>query len=274
MAHLTSCACLALYGCSSNLSPEAWFEHARQYFDFLGLQPSVCVLEQPDGRSRSLKWKTACDRMGQHTALQSMSCYVEAPGANNLMQWRAVASWSKPLHSPLPTVFFGYREDVGRFAAQTCELLSKLIIDHDAVGYGVGYTRDARLGPEAYALGMIVKLDDKAPEAIEKRRIGLWWREFLAPRDDEPPRFRHLGGMFRDVYPVSILGRHHLSQRIAGDTLEQWIQSSPSRGVLTQIGASNWLWNLTDGDRVEIREALLAAGVVIADEQRRTHAKR
>jgi hypothetical protein len=263
----TSCACMAFYGCDPSLQVTDWFDETQRYFKFLEMSPSRCVVEVAGKRSRVLKWKTARSKIGATTDIQSISCYVETPEAPDLMQWVAVATWARPLHSPRPTVFYGYREDVGKFSVETCSLLASWIAEKHSIGYGIGYERNALKGPEAYALGMAVRLGHTAADEIERKRIALWWREFLIPRNDEPSRFRHLSGMVRDVYPVSILSSAHLSTRVGSMLLKDWIQSSPQHGVLQPISSGNWLWALDRMHMDGVREKLRANGLIIADDE-------
>jgi len=258
---------MALYGCESSLQVEVWFDETQRYFKFLELSPSRCVVEVAGKRSRVLKWKTARSKIGEMTDIQSVSCYVETPGATDLMQWIAVATWAKPLHSALPTVFYGYREDVGKFSVETCGLLARWIAEKYSIGYGIGYERDALKGPEAYAFGMAVRLGHTAAAEIERKRIALWWREFLIPRNDEPNRFRHLSGMLRDVYPVSILSSAHLSRRVGSMQFNDWVRSSAQHGELQPVGSGNWLWVLDPMQMDGVREILRTSGLIIADDE-------
>lgn len=264
-----SCACTALYGCEPSLNADVWLDVAHRYFRFLELNPSRCVVDAEGQRSRVLKWKTIRSKFPASDHIQSVSCYVEASRASDLMQWTAVATWNKPLHSPRPTVFFGYREDVGAFSPHTCEILTRLISEEHSIGYGIGYERNALKGPEAYALGMAVRLGHTPSDEMERKHLAMWWREFLSPRDDEPRRFRHLLGMHRDVYPVSVLQASHLSQQVDSLSFEQWVQSSSRHGDLHPIGDKNWLWVVDHSLLDDVRETLRRNGLLIADQSAR-----
>jgi hypothetical protein len=266
--------CLALYGCDKSLTAQTWFGVAEKYFHFVGVAPTVCIVgfEDEDFSERTLRdWKSARNEIAALTDvpdIQGISCYVETPGAVDFTQWEVCAAWLRPLLNPLPEVFFGYTHNDGPLSIENCEYLSRLIVNRYPVAYGIGYQRDALLGPDAYAMGVVVDRGRRGPGELEAKRIELWQREYMAPRDDEPPRFRYLAGMIRDVYPVSILTSLHLSQIVEGRSLAEWIHAAPSHGTLKAIGARNWFWTVSTTDIPSVREMLRASGLLIADGQR------
>lgn len=235
---------------------------------YIDLKPSRCFIELQDGSERVVdRWDRAMDEVSELADIRSISCYVETPGATDLMRWEAAASWARPLLHPLPNIFFGITHDEEKLAVEIWGYLAKLIAGICLVTYGVGYRRDPLLGPEAYALGMVVQRGKLGPSELEYGRIGLWQREFARPRAGEPERFRHLSGLIRDVYPVSILSQSHLSKFIGGLRFAEWIGSASGRGTLTKLGIGNWLWSVSDVDIPLVREVLCAAQLVIADER-------
>jgi hypothetical protein len=260
-----SCACLALYGCDPRLTVPLWLDLAERYFEFVGVQPSYCVLTSAAGRTHNFKWSRARTRIAGVTEVDNVFGYVELPGSRDLLQWQAASSWVRPQHCALPTVFFGHRESVGAFSAADCAYLSRLTTERCAVAYGIGYEFDGRLGPEAYAHGMEVQYGDLELRESECRGIESWWREFSAPQEDEPRRLRHLAGMLRDVYPVAVLSPAHLAQEVGDISLGEWIAGAPGRGALTSVGASNQLWTLPKTDIAAVRAVLKTAGLIIAD---------
>lgn len=259
------CSSVALYGCESVLTARGWFDVAERYFAYLEVKPNQCTLslKSEPGRARALKWDTARRRAEAGLDLEVVSARVLLPGAQDSMFWQACATWSTPVHSSVPDVYFGYREDIGPFSSDSCEHVARLVTDRHPVGYGICYERDARLGPEAYAIGMQMGYGRTQPDEIEAKRIALFGREFYAPRPDEPERFRHLAGMLRDSYAISVLSEKHLAVSVRGQSLKEWIASDRRHGTLNQIGARNWLW-LVDADNQElVRNELAAAQLII-----------
>lgn len=266
MSH--SCACLALYGCEERLTAQTWLGVAERYFKYLGVCPTLCVVSSASGRTRSFHWSMARLRVGTAADVETLFCSSDLPGNKDVLQWEAATSWVRPAHTSLPTVFFGYRQHIGPFSVRDCMHLSRLATLHSSVGYGIGYVHDGRRGPEAYAHGMEVQFEGLDLDDQESRRMEMWWRECQLSCAGEPGRFRHLAGMIRDVYPVSVLSPVHLAQKVGHCHLGEWIGAAAGRGTLTRIGAGNSLWAVPTVRIPALREELKAAGLIIADERR------
>ena len=266
MSH--SCACLALYGCEERLTAQTWLGVAERYFQYLGVSPTLCVVSFTSGRTRNLNWHLARGRLGSAADVETLFCAADLPTNKDVLQWEAATSWIRPAHTSLPTVFFGYRQHLGPFSVRDCLHLTRLATSHSSIGYGIGYEHDGRMGPEAYAHGLEVRFEDFDIDARESRRMEMWWRECSAPQPGESSRFRHLAGMIRDVYPVSVLSPVHLAQKVGPRNLGEWIGAAAGRGTLTQIGAGNSLWSIPPVAIPAARAELKAAGLIIADDQK------
>jgi hypothetical protein len=266
MSH--SCACLALYGCEERLTARTWLGVAERYFQYLGVSPTLCVVSFTSGLTRTFNWNVAGCRLGNLADADTLFCSAELPGNKDVLQWEAATTWVRPAQTPLPTVFFGHREHLGPFSVRDCMHLSRLATLHSSVGYGIGYEHDGRMGPEAYAHGLEVQFEDLDIDEQQSKRMDMWWRECSAPQDGEPTRFRHLAGMIRDVYPVSVLSPVHLAQKVGHRNLGEWIGAAPGRGTLMRIGAGNSLWAIPPVGIPAVRAELKAAGLIIADERK------
>lgn len=265
MSH--SCACLALYGCEERLTAQTWLGVAERYFQYLGVSPTLCVASFTSGRTRIVHWSLARARIGGDSDVETLFCSADLPGGDrDPLQWEAATSWMRPPHTSLPTVFFGHRQHLGTFSVRDCMSLSLLATPHSSIGYGIGYERDGRKGPEAYAHGLEVQFEGLDIDDEESRRMDMWWRECSAPQAGEPDRRRHLAGMIRDVYPVSVLSPVHLAQKVGHRNFGEWIGAAAGRGTLTPIGAGNSLWAVPKVGIPAVRAELKAAGLVIADE--------
>lgn len=264
MSH--SCACLALYGCEERLTAQTWLGVAERYFHYIGVSPTLCVASFTSGQTRCFHWNLARFRVGHGTDVETLFCSSDLPGNKDVLQWEAATSWVRPAHTALPTVFFGHRQHLGPFSIKDCTHLSRLATLHSSIGYGIGYEHDGRRGPEAYAHGLEVQFDGLDIDDQESKRLDVWWRECSAPRAGEPSRFRHLAGMIRDVYPVSVLSPVHLAQKVGQSNFGDWIGAAAGRGTLTRIGAGNSLWAVPTVGIPAVRAELKAAGLVIADQ--------
>ena len=263
-----SCACLALYGCEERLTAQTWLGVAERYFQYLGVSPTLCVATFTSGQTRTFNWKVARLRVDSATEVETLFCSADLPGSQDMLQWEAATSWIRPSHTSLPTVFFGYRQYLGPFSVRDCMHLSRLATLHSSIGYGIGYEHDGRLGPEAYAHGLEVQFENLDIDDQESKRMHMWWRECSAPRDGEPSRLRHLSGMIRDVYPVSVLSPVHLARKVGQGNFAEWIGAAPGRGTLTRIGAGNSLWAVPTVGIPAVRTELKVAGLIIADERK------
>jgi hypothetical protein len=263
-----SCACLALYGCEERLTAQTWLGVAERYFQYLGVSPTLCVASFTSGQTRSFHWNVARFRVGSAADVETLFCLSDLPGNKDVLQWEAATSWVRPAHTSLPTVFFGHRQHVGPFSVRDCMHLSRLAIPHSSIGYGIGYEHDGRRGPEAYAHGLEVQFEGLDIDDQESRRMDIWWQECQLPRSGEPSRFRHLAGMIRDVYPVSVLSPVHLAQKVDHRNFGEWIGAAEGRGTLTPIGAGNSLWAVPSVGIPAVRAELKAAGLIIADERK------
>jgi hypothetical protein len=122
-------------------------------------------------------------------------------------------------------------------------------------GYGIGYRREHRRGPEFYVFGICrglgfggygVNLSEAERE--EASSISRWsnamdeqvWRE----------------GTLRDVYPWNFLNVRQLNMEVQGRSLRDWIKQDPRRGSLAAVSDAIALWDVPDVSIPEIRRQL------------------
>ena len=84
---------------------------------------------------------------------------------------------------------------------------------------------------------------------------------------DAPGRFkgpaRYRKDALRMVYPCNVLSAAHLDIRIQGASLQEWIASAPTRGVLTRIGSEQWLWAVDGLHLDSVNRSCGEAGVLL-----------
>ena len=87
-------------------------------------------------------------------------------------------------------------------------------------------------------------------------------RAHEAVRHCEPHEDGYLGKRLLDVFELNILSPAHLSSRIFGRSLEDWIGSG-NRGTLTQLKKDVCAWIVPDNIRPNVRQNLLKGGYLI-----------
>jgi hypothetical protein len=125
------------------------------------------------------------------------------------------------------------------------------------IPYGIGYLRSFEFGPSFYAAGMVTGIGYSKEEMAEADRIGAWFRERMAQN-------RHLSGYLRDVYPLNVISDKHLSQRVGGVRLADWIGRSSARGTLRQLPGGATLWRIDEANVEGVRNTLAPTGLLIA----------
>jgi len=81
-------------------------------------------------------------------------------------------------------------------------------------------------------------------------------------RHCEPYEDGYLGKRLLDVFELNILSPAHLSSRVFGTSLEDWIGSG-SRGTLTQLKKDVCAWIVPNNIRPDVRQNLLKGGYLI-----------
>lgn len=67
----------------------------------------------------------------------------------------------------------------------------------------------------------------------------------------------HESSYLKDVYPYQIVSEAHLSYKIDGISLKDWIFQSELNGYLFEFGDNKWIWVIDDKVINQIRERLI-----------------
>jgi hypothetical protein len=121
--------------------------------------------------------------------------------------------------------------------------------------YGIGFTRESRLGPAMYAIGMSEGLGPSGREYAESLEISRWGDLGMVREV-----FRE--GFLRDVYPWNLLNQAQLDRQVDGLSLREWIAHDPERGALTPASIDRWLWEVSSRRVSAVGESLRRAGVL------------
>lgn len=84
------------------------------------------------------------------------------------------------------------------------------------------------------------------------------------PGKNIKPMQLHLKGKFRHVYSLNIIKNIHLNQKMNGESLIDWINSTPSHGVLKRLGDDLFLWEIDENDLLKIQMEMHKNKLLIA----------
>jgi hypothetical protein len=146
--------------------------------------------------------------------------------------------------------------------AKATELL-RFAVEVLGAEYGYCFVRDEMCIPTIYPHGGQACLDHNIarPEVEEKHG----WGDFAA----EGCMWTQPWPIFRDLYQVNLVSKRHAQTPIEGlGYLFDWIGAQPDRGRLEDLDEGRWLWSLTDGEMVEVRPQLNAAGILYSCTER------
>lgn len=122
--------------------------------------------------------------------------------------------------------------------------------------YGYAFQRDFKKGPGYYPWGVGTGSNiswEEGEEIMNWSNVGLG-----ATHSKYQPQ------MIRDVYPLNFLSPQHFKAQIGTQTLEQWIQSDPTRGSLEELLPDFWCWSVEPQNIDSVKEALKPHNLLIA----------
>lgn len=141
------------------------------------------------------------------------------------------------------------------FKRDYMETLIKGFYSYLEPSYGYGYQREFKFGPSFYPFGVLVGIDSFSEEA---NQITKWGNEYNYSDGN------YKTGMLRDIYPINFLSKTHLSQKVGGTTLQNWIESTPQHGELQSlIEEQFWSWWVHEGKIPVVREELRPTGLLV-----------
>ncbi len=141
---------------------------------------------------------------------------------------------------------------------------SEVVIDLDKTGfltfcqeivnlifprYGIAYRRPFQLGPTYFALGL-----SRGPVSFEE--------QLLISQSFEAIRLKlHEQGVLRLLCPWNFLNPSHLSAKIQGQSLSDWIAHDKRRGTLTPFGNLT-LWRINEAEIEKLQKPLSDARIL------------
>jgi hypothetical protein len=248
------CNCVALFDWERRIDPARWLPLAIALFDECRVSPDTCsVIATRGGNNKRIALRTLQRRIDEGERPVSIQLFNTIPGYRQLIfGWRVSAGIDELDGCSMR---FSWDNELLRFDVDWVLKILREIARQCRLTYGFGYQLSFDRGPEVYALGMNASFEDGGE--AEDDRIARWMRERIGQR-------RHLNGMLRDVYPLNIIGRRHLSGPVDGADLRAWIEASPQRGLLATIDDGIWLWEVPAESLLTVRQTLERAGRLIA----------
>jgi hypothetical protein len=121
--------------------------------------------------------------------------------------------------------------------------------------YGIGYTREQRLGPALYAIGLCTGLDTISADREEALNITRW-------ADTGMPKGVYNIGLLRDIYNWNFINSSQLNYMIGNISLYNWIMCDSTHGKLTSFSDNLLLWEVDPSNLVNVRRVLWEAGII------------
>ncbi len=255
MANELKCTVVAFYGTAGLFN-----EDLRRlcgtflgWFSSIGRQPDKMALTGTgySGKQVGFARANAVAARRDFEGVAGFSLTVMSPGGSvPTVDYDATADYSGRFSYALIAAKGGLIE-LDRRTLDTCTELARLTHPR----YGIGYTRQVRLGPVFYAIGLSQGLGFSDPERAEAVRISRWGDRGMAGRVFDK-------GLLRDVYCWNFLNEAQRNSQIQGRRLEDWIGSEAWTGELSDFTEDLALWKVTEHHNNRVRSALLEAGLL------------
>ncbi len=254
-----ACSAVAFYGVEPGAGPAAGFHAAvTKWFTDLGCPPDRLSVHGPghSGKPGAFARVNAKLQKGGFDGVRGMSITSMIPGGQiPVDDYLLSAAYDGGGES-----LFAYvvaRSSLAALSPTGLLPVARALAQEMKPSYGIGYTRDHRLGPAMYAIGICqglgVGLTGDAYE--EARSISRWCDLGMVKQV-------YRGGVLRDVYPWNFLTQPQLSRLVGGVPLERWVRQEAGRGAITSFCDGVSLWEVNETDLPQVRAALRQAGAI------------
>lgn len=189
------------------------------------------------------------------SSLPYVSIYAALPCGMDSLRPRFSVSLRNSQTPGIASVFIWAWEDMGPDITRKV-FLKQCQWAHAAgvLDYAFALQQSSRMLPEIEAMQ-----DSFSPRLIVKSRSvtggGFPTKHILESGG-------HTIDYLREVYPIQIISSEHLSHRIQGETLKDWITSSPNHGLLTPHSENHWIWEVSAQDIQSVRNELNEYGLL------------
>jgi hypothetical protein len=253
-------SCAALYFGSDNCQsvPLFWLNAAfdsfksvnvsLDYFSVIGT-----TLFSPDETYDLSQYKNRLLQAVAEGVVRDIGLYCNPDPNTPRSAWRAMAS----VEIATGVLFVGM--DQAQFPDQVWLLRFAYSLAGHVLGvrYGISYNEHLARGPDGYALGMSYLLSlGQIRHRLhgleqEDRQLNVWRNEIQGQR-------RYLTGLFRGVYPASIISSSHLTN------LRATFAGKPIPGNLEALlDKEVWVWTLSDAEVGVVSHVLRSRCLVV-----------
>ncbi len=252
---------VAAFGCNTSRLSDRWVEVASSYFAAARAEPDTMAIVMK-GKSHVAPFEgfAALAQMLSDSRISSVNIYYTIPHYRQLVfgYFCGAELWPSRQIAVLSVA-----EQLMPFAntgTYLCRLGSELLAE-----YAIGYLRPLLKGPTLYAYGMAAGLAYEGEERREAQAIARWRQDLANSR-------RFANGHLRDVYPYSLLSRHHLEADVSGRKLSEWLAENSARGSLEPCDPSRWCWTVPENSVSHVRAQLVQSNLIIGSDPQRQNA--
>lgn len=145
------------------------------------------------------------------------------------------------------------------------DLFVNLIMDAQHIGcfdYGYVFHVPMEKSPSTYERGLLYGTPSTGLSTKQENEISKWGNASGACSSWLDDTISHY---LRDIYPLNFLNPRHLAMSVKGQSLREWIESDPKRGVLKPlIDGKLWSWSVPENRIPAIRKVLGPQRLLIA----------
>ena len=248
---ITSSAALYFAPVVERAVPFRWFELAWKFLEERGLPVAYfdtsCADFPGDDAKEFTTWKSRLLNSLQRDAVCDLGLGCLPAGTDDVEMWRGRIA----IELANGLLYVGVDEELAPDLTKLLRDASELARIGLDLRYGISYKASLADAPESYAAGFTVY---SLPEMVEvllgegkRTRLDAWSDAMRGER-------RYLDGLFRGVYPASILSDAHVARANLKST---------GFGKLSPLDAGLWLWEVPDSEIALAEAALDKLGLVI-----------
>jgi hypothetical protein len=253
------CTAIVFYGVNHTTKAVAFFyDVVIEWYNKLGHPPNKAAIRGPGHSGKFVSFQRADNKLRTTgldgvTDVELYSLMENAKILGNDYLLKAMYSESHSL------MYFISRSSILPLSRSVALPIARRVAECGSAAYGIGYTRQHRLGPSSYAVGIAEGLGEGVyregrPEREEALRISSWI--------DGMANFVWRRGFLRDIYPWNFVNRLQLGRLIGDISLERWIQQDARRGRLEPLNEGLFLWEIAGTDIPSVRDLLQKADII------------
>jgi hypothetical protein len=252
---------LVFYDWASDIDPKRWVELSEWFSNSVGYPINRIVATDIKGRSVKVK-------KGDYDAIEgkaSLSVYSLRPPYTNMREWDCISEISL-ISKGKKTAIMSYVT-----SCHDTELLIYLTVKTAEIAdlrYGHSLVMPHDCGPEYYLQDMMYSTDNFGLcDAYYQSDLMMKWieeRNISSVACDHDVIFRHAKSLLRDVYPLNIVTRSHMSTLNGGVSLLHEIINKWGLGRIVDIGHGLLAWIIPMERIPEARTKLKPTGLLIA----------